>query len=527
MTQAMLDINLRHLTHRYFEKTGAKRAARRIDRLSDRALGRLLRSHWVDEPSEAEITRRDEIDDLLSYYAILEVASIAKCVPDPLPADLIEVARIRLGRPSVRRYFSALYPLALPQFFVKRLDGQALPSDGSYPLFASFLDVSQARKTVEIDTFLWFLDDGQENGTGLEDVLRVIRTPERLVRSITAQRSTPLKRGLRGLLGFLRFARELDELLLRSAGHPILQSAFWHYHGYWFQLLGLQLVGVLAATIESYREQVGNATSAAEGRLIERTHADMDAAQRSLQRLCSGTYSAALDARLYEVPVTIVPDERREALPVGSPFPSPMASPITPPSRRALCVGIDDYATAPLAGCVDEARSVQRALASHGFETVLLLDRQATRAAMLAALQQLISWAVPGDTIVFQYAGHSTRFEALGYESVNNGGEGEVLCPADMDTGAFITPGDIQSVMSTARPGVSVTWLINPTEPQATTSPLELMAMWPQSVARVPRRFLLPTQAMIEAHLRFRAAKRGDELRTPSGISLKMPTRSV
>ena len=230
---------------------------------------------------------------------MLEVASIAGCVPAPLPSDLITSALSRLGRPSVRRYFSRLYPLALPQLFMQRIAGHGLPTDDSYPLFSTFLQVTQSRRTPDINTFLSFLNGGEEEGEGLEDVLQVFSTQTRLVRNLTATRESPSRRGLRGLLGFLRFARELDELLVRSAEHRILQSAFWHYHGYWFQQLGLQLAGVLATTIESYRDQVGEPTSERERVLIEKTHADMDVAHLALQRLCSGVYSAALDTRLY------------------------------------------------------------------------------------------------------------------------------------------------------------------------------------------------------------------------------------
>ena len=40
-----------------------------------------------------------------------------------------------------------------------------------------------------------------------------------------------------------------------------------------------------------------------------------------------------------------------------------------PERRRALVVGIDAYAAAPLAGCVNDANAMARALRLHGDES--------------------------------------------------------------------------------------------------------------------------------------------------------------
>jgi len=45
--------------------------------------------------------------------------------------------------------------------------------------------------------------------------------------------------------------------------------------------------------------------------------------------------------------------------------------------RCALCIGIDQYATAPLAGCVADARAWAQSLKALGFEDqTILLDRE-------------------------------------------------------------------------------------------------------------------------------------------------------
>ena len=97
-------------------------------------------------------------------------------------------------------------------------------------------------------------------------------------------------------------------------------------------------------------------------------------------------------------------------------------------------------------------------LVSLGFETTLLTNRQATRDAMLAGLQDLVSTAAPGDVVVFQYAGHGTQFEDLGEAPGDeDDGKDEAFCPADMDSGAYVIDDDVRAIFATIGPGVNVT----------------------------------------------------------------------
>ncbi len=73
-----------------------------------------------------------------------------------------------------------------------------------------------------------------------------------------------------------------------------------------------------------------------------------------------------------------------------------------------LVVGIDDYAVLePLAGAVRDAEDIAASLAEIGArKTVLLLNHNATRDAILQAWDDLLEASSPGDTIIFSYAGH-------------------------------------------------------------------------------------------------------------------------
>jgi Caspase domain len=83
-------------------------------------------------------------------------------------------------------------------------------------------------------------------------------------------------------------------------------------------------------------------------------------------------------------------------------------------SRRGLLIGIDAYAKIPrLDGCVNDATLVRSLLVEQfGFpedNLTMLTNDQATRVAILAALDALVASTEPDDIVVIQYAGHGSQ----------------------------------------------------------------------------------------------------------------------
>ncbi|MBD0369480.1 MAG: caspase family protein [Pyrinomonadaceae bacterium] len=126
--------------------------------------------------------------------------------------------------------------------------------------------------------------------------------------------------------------------------------------------------------------------------------------------------------------------------------------------RRALCVGINNYPTSPLSGCVADARQWAGEFTRMGFETSLLLDARATREAILSALSDLIRTSRAGDVVVFQYAGHGTTVrDVSGDEVTGHNSDDEALCPYDFASGALIIDDDIAEVFGKIPDGVNLT----------------------------------------------------------------------
>lgn len=129
--------------------------------------------------------------------------------------------------------------------------------------------------------------------------------------------------------------------------------------------------------------------------------------------------------------------------------------------RRALCVGIDTYARRPLAGARADAVAWSAALQRLGFvRPVLLADRAATRTAILDALEALVTGSQPGDTLVFQYAGHGTLVPDLDGDEAQDATtptHDEAICPVDFDRGRLIIDDEIGRILDRLPAGAGAT----------------------------------------------------------------------
>jgi uncharacterized caspase-like protein len=88
--------------------------------------------------------------------------------------------------------------------------------------------------------------------------------------------------------------------------------------------------------------------------------------------------------------------------------------------RRALLVGINDYPSAPLAGCVNDAQSMEALLRRHddgsvNFDTQLLTsdEQTVTRTRLRQAIEELFS--DPAEVALLYFSGHGTENDLGGY----------------------------------------------------------------------------------------------------------------
>lgn len=185
-----------------------------------------------------------------------------------------------------------------------------------------------------------------------------------------------------------------------------------------------------------------------------------------------------------------------------------------PSTRRALCVGINDYPAAPLSGCVADAESWSRCLSGAGFAVTRLLNERATRAGIVAGLEQMIGSSRSGDVLVFQYSGHGTQVPDDSGDEADGDTPGldEALCPFDYAAGALLIDDDIGRLFARLPAGVNLTCFMDccHSGTMARMAMAGIAASRPADPsARV--RFLRATPEMIEAHRSFREQSSGSE----------------
>ncbi|MFX1411682.1 MAG: caspase family protein [Promethearchaeota archaeon] len=103
-------------------------------------------------------------------------------------------------------------------------------------------------------------------------------------------------------------------------------------------------------------------------------------------------------------------------------------------AKKAFCVGINDYPydDSDLNGCVNDARAWADLLVSHydfpSADVNLIIDSKATKAKIIAGLENLLAGAKAGDVLVFTNSSHGT------YVADTSGDEpmyDEAICPYD------------------------------------------------------------------------------------------------
>ena len=197
------------------------------------------------------------------------------------------------------------------------------------------------------------------------------------------------------------------------------------------------------------------------------------------------------------------------SLPTAAPAPAPasavMAAVASTGRRRALCIGINIYPTAPLFGCVADAELWARTLGELGFgEPTVLRDEEAQRERILTEIERLFVSSRSGDVIVLQYAGHGTQLNDLDGDETD--ALDEAICPVDFDEGAYIIDDDFAEVFGRLPDGVSLTCFFDCWHSGTNT---RLTVGAPGGARAGSRaRFMRPTAEMQERHRVFRARVR-------------------
>ncbi|MCA9205019.1 MAG: caspase family protein, partial [Planctomycetales bacterium] len=176
--------------------------------------------------------------------------------------------------------------------------------------------------------------------------------------------------------------------------------------------------------------------------------------------------------------------------------------------RKALCIGIDTYPESPLAGCVNDSNSWANWLRGQGYKVNLLQNGQATRSAMLNAIESIITSASAGDVIAIQYSGHGTQVPDFDGDERNGDTPGfdEALVPVDHRRNGYVIDDDLGAICGKIPAGVNVTFFMDCCHSGTNTRVFGGVIDRP-SGDDARKRFLPADAEMIATHIRTRQTR--------------------
>lgn len=191
-----------------------------------------------------EISLRQDVDRLLEFVSILEVASVAGVVPTLPSGGIIDALYSVLCLPAVRKYYTQYYPLVLPDQFRRRLTqkyhdvpdiGSDRDRENAALLFESFLAVTESvRADPDINLLFLFLDDvAGTDQRGSDLVVLVSDLPVVLNAVMDPQTVDPHQGAVRGFLRYSAFGSQLVSVLDQAVEYPHLRAAMWNFYAYW------------------------------------------------------------------------------------------------------------------------------------------------------------------------------------------------------------------------------------------------------------------------------------------------------
>ncbi len=162
--------------------------------------------------------------------------------------------------------------------------------------------------------------------------------------------------------------------------------------------------------------------------------------------------------------------------------------------KRSLHIGINDYPGTEndLSGCVNDANDWRDALATRGFETTSLLDADAKKNAMIAAISKIVKETTKDDIAVITYSGHGTWI--ADEDGDEEDGRDEALCPHDIMEGKLITDDELYEIFSQRAWSARVIFISDSCHSGSVSKASNFILGREEELLKVPKiRFLAPS----------------------------------
>jgi hypothetical protein len=136
-------------------------------------------------------------------------------------------------------------------------------------------------------------------------------------------------------------------------------------------------------------------------------------------------------------------------------------------ARRALLIGINKYVIpgADLRGCVNDVLDLSAVLTELGgfrkSDITTLVDKEATKRAMMAGIKALLKASKKGDVALLHYSGHGSHVPDDEAHRDEADGRDEILCPTNMNWDDPMRDDWLRTALDTVRDGVQLTVIMD------------------------------------------------------------------
>lgn len=241
-------LNLEMLISKYCKSgaaaKGRKALLKEIKSPQKGYLKRMLRDHEDEEiDTQEEINFRDNVDELLKFYSILELALLSGYISQPLPEKLQKEILMILTNQFVSLYYQEFYPLLLPQLLIDSLGNKKIQEPiGSSEYFIQLLLINKLIDN-DVSNFLWLLDSGIFEDYDLDDFKKTLGSVKEIQDILEGgENIDQIKVSVFwGMLKYTSFIEKYERLLKRAGTNELLASALWHFQGYWFEKINKKL----------------------------------------------------------------------------------------------------------------------------------------------------------------------------------------------------------------------------------------------------------------------------------------------
>ncbi|HWM25720.1 MAG TPA: hypothetical protein VNP98_12930 [Chthoniobacterales bacterium] len=173
------------------------------------------------------------LDNLLGFFALLEIAALANVVPLRLREDIVADIEQMLRQPVLQRFYLKRYPQPLLMGLLTRsryrLQGRNTPLAPKFYAFLELKDLIDEDLTIE--TFVWLSAGGNVDGWSVREILEVLNEPRNCIRYMleAAEDENPRGKALFGFFALMSFCDMMDDFLSGCESDSVFQSACWHY----------------------------------------------------------------------------------------------------------------------------------------------------------------------------------------------------------------------------------------------------------------------------------------------------------